>query len=213
MQHIKNMKNFHVTGRVMPSVLRNMCLCVWPRNVLSGLTSRKHLLQICPTQVRKRLHECSYIYKKHLLLLQIVSWLIFLACVGTSVARPQHPTSSIVDLETLEARSTGTADIIKYMLQDFNKALTSDGTPMTRVNNLVLSLMPIGRTAILEKSITEDGYDTERNLKRQEDLEKLMPAILDTLKTMMEFPVQRTSTSLEDNGDSSSNYVKSFNRG
>lgn len=103
------------------------------------------------------------------------------------MARPQYP-SSIPDLEALEARSTGTADIIKYMLQDFNKALVSDGSPMTRMNKVVLSLMPMGRAAILEKSITEDGYEVERNVKRQDDLEKLMPAILDTVKTMVEFP-------------------------
>ncbi|KAK3855558.1 hypothetical protein Pcinc_038054 [Petrolisthes cinctipes] len=125
----------------------------------------------------------------------IASWFVLWVCVGMSVALPQYQfasTSNVDDQQgNLDLRSDGTADIIKYMLQDFDKSFSSQGTPMTKFNNIVSSLLPIGRAVILEKSITEDGYDTARHTKQQDDIEKLMPAILDTVKVILEDTPQR----------------------
>ncbi|KAK3855555.1 hypothetical protein Pcinc_038051 [Petrolisthes cinctipes] len=134
-----------------------------------------------------------------------------------SVALPQYQFASRSNVydqqENLEPTPDGTADIIKSMLQDFDKSFSSQGTPMTKFNNMVSSLLPIGRAVILEKSITEDGYDTARYTKQQDDIEKLMPAILDTVKTVLEISDQTTRDPTSSSAEVYSKPTKTSNFG
>lgn len=69
-------EKIHETGKVIPPLVRNVCLCVcvWPRDALSGLLSRKHMLQIsCLTQVDLRLW-CASAHILYLLYLPISSY-------------------------------------------------------------------------------------------------------------------------------------------
>lgn len=127
----------------------------------------------------------------------MASWLLLLACVGATVARPQlvldEPLVSIDndnDLLVHELSASETADIIRDVLPKFNAAISSQqGSPMTRIENVVLSLLPIGEAAIAEKSEKYDDYDKEKYEKQQEDAEKIVPALLDTVKTLVQlFP-------------------------
>ncbi|KAK4310363.1 hypothetical protein Pmani_018080 [Petrolisthes manimaculis] len=106
-----------------------------------------------------------------------------------SVALPQYQptsTSNVNDQQGfMELRGEDTADMIKYGIQDFGKAFSSDGSTMTKITNIIESLLPLGRAVIIEKSLTEEGYDTERRTKQQEDIEILVPAILDTVETIL----------------------------
>lgn len=114
----------------------------------------------------------------------MASWLVLLVCVGATVARPQEYAND-EETQVHELSASETADIIRDLLPNVNKALTSQGSPMSKIENVVLSLLPIGDAAIEEKSAKYDDYDKEKYEKQQEDAEKIVPSLLETVKTLV----------------------------
>lgn len=116
----------------------------------------------------------------------MASWLLLMACVGATVARPQEVSIDNDNDLVHELSASETADIIRDVLPKFNAAISSSqGSPMTRLENVVLSLLPIGKAAIAEKSEKYDDYDKEKYEKQQEDAEKIVPALMDTVRTLV----------------------------
>lgn len=98
-------------------------------------------------------------------------------------AEPQRidNTEDVVSLDPSD-----TANIVGEFLPELTSGLTTDeGTPMDRIRKITLAFLPLARKVIEVRGKNNNGYDTRRYLKQQEQAEAIVPGIIDSVAELV----------------------------
>ncbi|XP_047494588.1 uncharacterized protein LOC125042764 [Penaeus chinensis] len=88
-----------------------------------------------------------------------------------------------------------TANIVGEFLPELASDLTTDeGTPMDRLRKITLAFLPLARKVIEVRGKNNNGYDTRRYLKQQEQAEAIVPGIIDSVAQLVNLAPTNATT-------------------
>nr|XP_045612576.1 uncharacterized protein LOC123767110 [Procambarus clarkii] len=114
-----------------------------------------------------------------------------LGVVGLVSAVPVPSTATLTssaDVNQVDPEELSQAlEITSKFLPTLKEALTNeDGTQIDRIGRITLAFLPLFRSVVDHRGRTSLDFDTEKNLKRQEAAERVVPQTLEFVKLFVD---------------------------